>query len=138
MRLHAALILIVALALSVYNTLQVRRLRREVRALQVLTARQNEQSADRSVQIRHLLDQARQHSARAQELTRKGDLEGARREWKRSLELATEAAQLEEGEGTSSPVREVVGKLTQRVEELIVQLRSKKPSENTPRPRKGE
>ncbi|MBI3947470.1 MAG: hypothetical protein HY321_16225 [Armatimonadetes bacterium] len=138
MRPHAAVILIVAFALSIYNAFEVRRLRGEVVSLRAATARQQPGDPGKDARIRELLGEARQHSARAQELTRKGDLEGARREWQRSLELATEAAEAEGSGETVSQVRDVVGKTAQRVEELFGRLKARKAPENAPSSRKAE
>lgn len=133
MRVIATLLVVLALGLSVYSLLEVRRLRAEVAVLRADAAAQSEQTS-REARSRELLKSAEEHSKRAQELIRKGDAEGALREMQKSKDLLAESARATGGSDLVGQIREGAESTVRRLEDIL--SRSKKKVEAKPRPTK--
>lgn len=126
MRHLPTLLLLAAVALSVVNALQVRALRAEVNALRAAAeARAVGETSDIEARVREILQQASEHSARAQRLLREGDAEGARQELRESAEKVQAAAELAGDSGILAEIRERAGKTAQSIEEMIGRLKKK-------------
>ncbi|HOJ21949.1 MAG TPA: hypothetical protein PLY56_10465 [Armatimonadota bacterium] len=122
MRVIATGLILVALGLSLYSFLEVRRLRTEVVSLRAEVSTKKEEDS-REARSRELLKSAEEHSKRAQELIRKGDIEGARREMRKGMELVTESAQISSGNDLAVQVREGAEGMLRRIEELLPRLK---------------
>ena len=122
MRVIATGLILVALGLSLYSFLEVRRLRTEVVSLRAEVSTKKEEDS-REARSRELLKSAEEHSKRAQELIRKGDIEGARREMRQGMELVTESAQISSGNDLAVQVREGAEGMLRRIEELLPRLK---------------
>lgn len=90
MRVIGTLLLLAALALSVYNTLELSRLRKEMAGVRSGVAAQSSAAAQEA-RAKELRRQAQEHATKSVELLKKGDTEGASREMKKSQELIAEA-----------------------------------------------
>lgn len=115
-------LLVAAVGLSLYNTMELRKLRGEVSLMRARESARAGTASSKEARIRELRRKAEEHLTRAHDLLRRGEVDAANKEMEQSKSLLTEAARAAGAGDLVAQIRETTGSLRKTASETAHRL----------------